>query len=399
MTRFKAYDHDTLVGIMQVALEAETRCSSGAMTKTAKEELLKGLGFNANPDGLLADSRLGAVLDFADLHRNDWVHDWLQHGVFNKEVDGLLRACKMKEGISTADFRSLMSANWKFPKYRDVKASNLQRLFYGGNESEDKKFKGKATELLSLSALLRHFCERTIGGNPRVAKERKSFEAACDVLDLLMEAKRSACTRMEQLVPDLIAAQCTHMALHQIAYGVGLIIPKHHAQLHVGSQFARDGMGIDMLVLERLNLRLKRVTEPVCNKSKFESTILASVLTKHHNQLMEAPNLLPGLRGRSSTLDGNPDVRIAGCIAADGRVMYVGDVIFAGDVVGIIVACGCEGGKTLFLIVQMFEAVGPRWRSSCTYAPTDELRVTLLSGAREASAWYVDCNGRYVILH
>ena len=57
------------------------------------------------------------------------------------------------------------------------------------------------------------------------------------------------------------------------------MIPKHHTRGHIPPQIRLDRGVMDMWVVERMNLRVKRIGEPVQNTRNYEHSVLAALIT------------------------------------------------------------------------------------------------------------------------
>jgi hypothetical protein len=57
------------------------------------------------------------------------------------------------------------------------------------------------------------------------------------------------------------------------------VIPKHHTRGHIPPQIRLDRGVMDMWVVERMNLRVKRIGEPVQNTRNYEHSVLAALIT------------------------------------------------------------------------------------------------------------------------
>ena len=90
------------------------------------------------------------------------------------------------------------------------------------------KLKCKSSELLTLYVLLRHFSESYLTECAELALERVAFQSACDVVDLFLEAKRSAGRHLAAIHADLNVALENRMRTHKEAFGNHGIIPKMH---------------------------------------------------------------------------------------------------------------------------------------------------------------------------
>lgn len=82
----------------------------------------------------------------------------------------------------------------------------------------------------------------------------ESFDAACDVLDIIVSAKHGV-RHPTQAARDLQLALARHMRLHRATYGDDHIRPKHHWNFDIPSQLARDSMVLDAFVIERTHLK------------------------------------------------------------------------------------------------------------------------------------------------
>ena len=95
------------------------------MPRVRYEELSQSVGINFNADGLIASTRLASFCDPVEAMTYDWVHSWLQDGVFNVEVAALLDAA-MVEREAVQEF--LKNPGWRFPRFRASKSKQLHRL-------------------------------------------------------------------------------------------------------------------------------------------------------------------------------------------------------------------------------------------------------------------------------
>jgi hypothetical protein len=324
--------------------------------------------------------------------RTDWVHDILQDGLMNVECALLFRACA-RQGITYEMWGSYLAANWEYPKHRRVKTRDLHYLFgkfYADKDESDKnKFKCSASELLSLFGLVRHFVESTLDFSGALVAECESFKAACSILDLILEAKRSSDkAALPRIATSLRAACGNHMTLHVRAYGEGRVKPKHHLTTHVWKQVLQDQLVLDMFIVERNNLRVKGVSEHIDNTRRFERSVLSSLLTQQHNQLQDMPSLTSGLRGNLSSLEGFESVYVADDMEIDGARYHKGDVVnFVGGGVALVAACAREC-SALYIIAQLFVVDGPQHAHSGRYRLTGGLRVLPARDVRETIGWY-----------
>ena len=63
-----------------------------------------------------------------------------------------------------------------------------------------------------------------------------------------------------------------------LSNGEECLIPKHHWMWHIASQYvAGQGILYDCLIVERLHRRVKKFSRRICNRSKFERSVLELV--------------------------------------------------------------------------------------------------------------------------
>ena len=396
-TLFKLRDHSDMIGIMAVLIESKSKYLNGEMGAGEYKELVQGLGFNANPWSLQADPALCEVLDLPAVIRTDWVHIFLSHGTFAKECTVFVQACA-DIGLAFNFWRDLLKADWRFPKRRGVKTSELHNAFSSHNE-DNQTVICKASEYLSLYVIMRHFIESRLMDDDRVKPQRESFEALCKVLDLILLAKRSDTDNAPRVAEPLQMALVAHSRLHQRAYGTTHVLPKHHASFHNAGQILRDKCVIDMFVVERLNIRVKQVAEAVKNTESWETSVSASLWTRQFNQLAEGSlNISNGSLGASVPFPGHPATSLSKAVRQDGKEFHTGDIVVAGAYVGKILGCATEGHQ-LALILQMMDLVGHRTRSSGRYVLSQRLRTVLVHDAWESNAWYHHGGDEYTVLH
>ena len=290
-----------------------------------------------------------------------------------------------------------MKADWSFPKRRGVKGSELHAAFSDHNEQKGLVI-AKASEYISLFALMRHYVERHLVHDARIRVQRESFEAACGVVELCMIAKRSSGLKFQRAAASLRVAVRHHTDKFKVAYGGGKVLPKHHACFHIPDQFLTDRCVVDMFVVERLNLRVKGVAEHVDDTHCWERSVSASLFTKQFNALREGKcHFSNGLVGNCTSPREYPNVSLARAVRSDGAEFHVHDVMISVDVVGRVVACAFDASD-LLLIVQVMEPIGPMTKSSNRYRLTRRLGVVFVTDAREANAWYEHAPGEYTVL-
>ena len=241
--RFTPYSEELLRDCIDVISAAHAEKESGAMTAAQYNELVKGMGWNFNHWGLLSNQDLRLVMNFTTVFRTDWVHDMLQRGFTTIAVHMFLQACKDKANVDIDCWGQLMRADWHFPSHRGGTSRALAELFavHTENESDkDKTFKSKASELLSLFTIMRHFVDVKWGDLDGIDLEKHAFLKACDLLDLVLIVKRIPGVDFEQRARDLTDAWKAALDAHLAAYGAAGVLPKHHMTYHVAEQLVLD---------------------------------------------------------------------------------------------------------------------------------------------------------------
>ena len=118
----------------------------------------------------------------------DWVHSTLCDGAFSCECHLLLKLSKAKTDKGFEEVAAFLRLGWSFPTGRHTQMGAIHRVFndfrfvYSENH---EKLKASASELLCVYGLLRHWVLIELGGDERMTLERLSFEAVCDVVDIL----------------------------------------------------------------------------------------------------------------------------------------------------------------------------------------------------------------------
>ncbi len=192
---FSLLTNEDVFNAVDVLAGAQERVDAHTLTKARFDNLCKVYGMNPNPHGVLACKELRPYLNPAYTLRYDWLHNMLQDGVFTVEAFEIMKCTTYQE---VHDF--LKNEGWEFPMASKAKSKQLFRLFddYRSNISEDAgKLKCGASELLGVYGMLRFYVETRVPDEPEWRLRRSSFEAACDILDCLLQAKRgliSACS-------------------------------------------------------------------------------------------------------------------------------------------------------------------------------------------------------------
>ena len=254
--------------------------------------------------------------------------------------------------------------------------------------------KPKAGVSLAVYSLTRHACEVCFGGIPNVEAKRQSFEALCRVLDAILDMKRGRADNWQFASKRLFQLQMQHMTLHKAAYGTSLIIPKHHAAFHLGPQFSKDQLVIDMFVIERCNIKFKNVAENVKCTSRFERSVVASMATAQVNALNDEEK--EGLIGRPLPFPPLVNSFYARGARAIDFAFYEQDVVMCRDKAGLVAMAVQQGGK-LLLLVRLLRTCGWKSETSAKYIVTDQLQYFDVDSAMAAAAWYADAESIVVL--
>jgi hypothetical protein len=302
--QFKRSTNESVGEVVDMLLAGRARVSAGLMFKTVFEEIEQASGFAVTSEGLLADANLRPhVLQAATF---DWMHTALSDGTLSLEAFLIVATCEKKIGVGMVQLDQYFRLDWQFPKALQQKSRYLYSV-WNANRKSEHKLKCSCSELLGLYKLLLHFVETRIVGNPAVALEVESFRACCKVVDIILRAKRR--TDPRGVASELEAAISSHMRKHVAVYTDIHLKPKHHWMFDVAEQFRRDPFVLDMFVVERLHLDIKRVAENVKNtrtfdflffltptKTKFKKQIPP---TNHNNKQSPGTSNVQCLRARS----------------------------------------------------------------------------------------------------
>ena len=391
--RFKTWAASELYKAYDALLVAEERHLRGEITAAELKNLIQAVGFNPNKHGLMADHALRRHIDVAAVATYDWMHSALQDGVLTTEVSKLLQACR-PHGVTYDMLQAYFaSSSWRFCKHKSVKGSQLHRVFdQHRNPSEPNKIKANCAEMLGIFGILRHFVETKIADIPELRSQRLSFFAACEIIDILMSAKRSN-SDINASASRLRDACNLHIQLHVCAYGTGGIRPKHHWLMDVPEQVLRSGCVLDAFVLERSHLRVKSIAEHVKNTVSYETSVLSGLL----NCIAQSSLSADGLRGRQCGLPGSAHIVIADAVTLKNISIAVGDVVMLGQVAAVVKACVNDSG-VLGVVVDVFTTLArpSRHTMRCKLAGASEIWHP--HEVAEVIAWYVDDNC-VVVLH
>ena len=170
-----------------------------------------------------------------------------------------------------------MKTDLRFPKHFQTKGSLLWRIFdqHRNSKKDDvEKVKGTASEILGLYALMRHFFELRFQDKPdEIAEQRSSFDACCQVVEVILDIKSGKLDPRSQVTCDALEdAVFDHLLKTIRTYGTDHIRPKHHLNHALAKQYKRGFF--DALLAERLHLRVKAIADFTKNVPKFALGVL-----------------------------------------------------------------------------------------------------------------------------
>ena len=100
--------------------------------------------------------------------------------------------------------------------------------------------------MLGLYGIIRHWYTTEVGDRPDLVAHKASFDAACDVVDAMLQAKRGTWP-IDLAAARGLEAMTRHMNAHRAIYGEDNIVPKHHWMFDVFEQMPELPCVIDFL--------------------------------------------------------------------------------------------------------------------------------------------------------
>jgi len=377
--RFKCWSSDELHTTIDTLMAVRDRVNAGTMPQYRLANLEKTIGYNTNPDSILADVGLRAHMDVFGACLYDWMHSALQNGVVTEEVFLFTTSCG-SVGHGSAELEAFVRSDWQFSFSNRAKGQGLYHIFDKfRSRASDKadRLKASASEMLGVYGLIRHWAATIVGDIDAITPQRRSFDAACGVIDIILQAKRGVISA-NVASGLLVHAICEHMRLHIEAYGVAHVKPKHHWLLDFARQLQDVGLVLDAFIVERLHLRVKRHEHLVKELSVFERSVLAGIFLLLfiyllfssvcwsvfagivNNQFDEAAKpVSSGLRGTPYLFDG---VLVSDHLCVGALRVSTQDIVLRGDQAGIVRLCVDEDGilmvivKGLLLVDQVTDA-------------------------------------------
>ena len=379
-TKFKCWGPGELEASIDMLVEAKRRVAAGTMTNARLQALEKAFGFNSNERGLLADVGLRSLFHTSKIATFDWMHTALQNGVITDDLYRYTKACAAV-GHTHHSIETFLKQAWRCPA--SSRANGLHRIFNDYRSSSSEKsdhLKASASELLGVYGLVRHWAAMYVGEREDLRAQRLSFESACDIVDLILQAKRANISMPEASL-RLKRAISTHMQLYIAAYGDEELKPKHHWMFDIAEQMESLPCVVDAFIIERIHLRIKRNAEKVHELRVFEKSVMAGVVNSIYDEASKP--LSDGLRGATYNHHGTlvGDHLNVGSLRVDSR-----DVVMRGDELAVVAVCAEEDGD-LYVIVIKCALVGQASRYGSVWRLTEEREIWIAAELQQ-----VPCN-------
>jgi hypothetical protein len=222
-----------------------------------------------------------------------------------------------------------------------------------------------------------------------------SFEALCQVVDVIVMAKKQA-TDINQSSDALASAVGRFLRLHTAAYGEGHLKPKHHWLMDVPPQLKRHSLVLDAFVVERNHLMVKQVANQVCNTENFEASVLRGLV---HVKLLQAKaaKAYDTLVGKIEHMPGTASAVVADRMLISMFEVAVGDVVVRGDCAGRIVACACEH-NLLFAVVEPMPLVARTGAHTLVVKPSSITEIWPAIEIEHVVGWYFTPDGNCTVV-
>lgn len=356
-------DMDENIALIDAAYR---RYASGGMTKTMFDAICTSRGLTHNKNGILWNPGVRAIVSL-DTITIDWVHTVLCDGAFSCEVRLVLQSSDAKVNKSYGHVSAFLMDGWQFPMHRRTSMEMIHNIFtdfrYEYAENHDR-IKATASELLCVYGMLRHWVLVELDGEDAMSAEVVSFNACCDVVDIMLLAKQGK-VALREAARLLRSAVSRFFEAHLACYGEEHIKPKHHWLFDIAEQWLEHFFVVDAFLIEKEHLVARAIADRTDNTLIFEQTTLAGILNSQVGSLL-AMGPQAELLGEAVPLPGF-DAIVADNVTIDGVKYSVGDIVFHSATPGRIVACAQEGDD-LFLIVDALALSVPLSVHSAIYA-------------------------------
>ena len=222
-----------------------------------------------------------------------------------------------------------------------------------------------------------------LDGEDAMRAEVCSFNACCDVVDIMLLAKTGK-VALKSAARLLRSALSRFFDAHKACYGEEHFKPKHHWLFDIAEQWLEHLLVVDAFLIEKEHLVARAIGDRTDNTSMFEQTVLAGVLNGQVGALL-AMGPQEELLGEPVPLPGF-DAVVADNVMIDGVQYSVGDIVFRSATPGRVVACAQEG-EDLFLIVDALALSVRLSMHSAIYAFDGRRVAWNARHARLALAW------------
>jgi len=384
---FKRQDDASRSQDLALVEAAALRLEANRLTQTLHDKICMSRGLTYNRYGVLWDPCTRAMIT-QDVVIIDWVHSVLCDGSFSCEAHLVLESSERVVHKGFNHVESFLKDGWNLPAHRNTYKGVLYHIFDDIRHTYDdnhEKLKASASELLSVYGLLRHWVLLELQGADGMEKQVLSFNACCECIDILLQAKQGKLPMRE--AADLLERAATrHLEAHKDCYGTARIKPKHHWIFDIADQMRILKYILDAFLIEKEHLSAKACADRVENTRKFEQTVLRRML---HAQVCSLQKLGPQaeLLGNSVPYPGFDDAFVSDNLAIEGVEYSVGDFVFFNAAPGRILACVQEGDD-FFFVVQIFSLVGRRLSiHSANYTCQGERGVWNARHVNQALAW------------
>jgi len=310
-------------------------------------------GLTDSPQSVLWDMDLRDYVKPATAITYDPMHALLCNGIVQNETSVLLAALK-SIGVRWESLLRFVKSDWHIshavgnPKIlEDCFAAPRKKSF-----QKDGIFKAGASEMLLVSPVICFFLRKVTGIAAKLPKQTASFEALCEVLNIVASMKQGAPNARQ-----LAAAMEKHAIAFAEAYPSAEVKPKNHYALHVPAQSAQNEMLLDAFVGERKHCGMKRVAAEMANTRCFERSVITNAVCKQIEWLTDPAHLCDGLASPVKCPELGHNCSIASAMLWNGTRVVVGDCVFRHGHVFIINACADLALDGLALLVDRYEKV------------------------------------------
>ena len=220
------------------------------------------LGFNHTANNLFLDRRLG--IGMVSIFSYDWPHVYLQGGIFNVEVDTLMRIL-LDDNLGAPTLHSYLQG-WRWP---------------GGYASarvicKNGHVAGSISEHASLAPVLEKYLLDVV-----LPKGIATEACHCMLLLVKVLSLLQRCTSTEKPSPEQLRdAILAHLRGQQAVYGTALWLPKSHFATHLPQYLRKFDMLLSSLVLERKHKVVKSVLHERCTLKSYELHLMEDLVVR-----------------------------------------------------------------------------------------------------------------------